>query len=323
MILMEFTPDGYGLQRISTEDVALEYQWFSYINSIASIRISLSQEYGGFAKPKFSDISLSPEMFEDMWPPPKNATVKIIQTETNESGGVIIFDGTAYLSDYDRSSIGYELKQPDFDSTIAKSTSYNDTLINIVNVLCGASFLNLTVDSTNARTVSPSVIYTTDKDIQTIDLLDDMCSFFSHGFYISEGTLYLFDMLETTTPVELTEFDVLPCSYTENQPVALIKSGDFSIDGDNKNGNTYTISPTFHTTQANVETALGDIKTIVEKDLVKLNAKIDDKKPQVLNTLTLTDESLINSLTTTAIVTSVVYNYDTLDMQIEGFGLSE
>jgi len=321
MILMEFTPEGYGLQRISTEDIALEYQWFSYINSIASIRISLSQEYGGFAKPKFSDISLSPEMFKDIHPLPKNAIVKIIQTETDENGGVVLFDGTAHLSDYDRSFIGYNLRQPEFDSTIPEATAYDDTLVNIATALCGVSFLGLTIDTTNARTISPDVLYNTDKDVQTIDLLDDMCSFFSHGFYISEGTLYLFDMLATTTPIELTEFDVLPCSYTENEPVALIKSGDFSIDGGNKNGNTYTVSPTFHTTQANVETALADIKTIVEKDLIETNAKIDDDKPQILNTFSLTDNSLINPLTTTAIATSVVYNYDSLDMRIEGFGV--
>lgn len=320
MILMEFTPDGYDLQRISTEDIALEYQWFSYITTISSIRIGLSQIYGGFAKPEFSDIALSPDLFADIWPPPKMAVVKIIQTETDENGGVILFDGTAQLSRYDRTSINYNLKRPEFDSTIAEATVYNDTLVNIATTLCGASFLDLTIDSTNARTVSPAVLYATESDIQTIDLLDDMCAFFSHGFYISEGTLYLFDMLATTTPIELDEFDVLPCSYMKKEPVALIESGDFSIDGGNKNGETYSVSPTFHTSQVNVETALQDIKTIIEKDIIITNAKIDDQKPMVLNTFSLTDESLINPLTTTALATSVVYNYDTLDMQIEGFG---
>ena len=318
MILCEFTPEGYPMQRLSLRDKPLTYQWFGYIKSIASLKFQMSKKYGGYAKPTFSDISFIPTVFEDAWPPPKKADIILLQTDTDEFGGVLLFNGTAQRASYNRKEIKYNLRQPEFDVTVTTSTAYDDTLVDVATAI--STSLGLSINTTLARVTSPDVLFTTTKDTQAIDLLDDMCSFFSHGFKIIEGTLYLMDMLGTETGTDLTEFDVLPCSYKDDKSISLVTSGEFSVAGSSPNGDEHNISTAYHTTQGNVETALTDIKTILERDLATVNAKISDTQPQILDRFTLFDESSINPLTTTARVTSIIYNYNSLNLQIEGHG---
>lgn len=320
MLLCEFTPDGGTLARISTEDIALDYQWLSYITSLSSIKFQTTQKYGGYAKPSFSDMMLSPTLFEDSWPPTKLATIKLIQTETTEAAGVTIFSGTAQRTSFDRGGVNYILKQPEFDATIATATAYSGTLDTVIDTLCGSGLLDLTVDDTEERATMPTVSYTTTADIQAIDLLDDMCAFFCHGFKIIEGTLYLYDLLETIAPVALDEFDIQPSSYRDEQPISLITQGDDSVFGSSPNGDEVSISTTYASGGINTEAALTNIKTMLESEIAVLNCKIDDDKPTILDCLTLTDESTVEDTTTAARVVSVIYNYDSLDMQIEARG---
>ena len=56
MILVEFTPEGGSIQRISNEDIALTYQWFGFIIAMPSFSIGLPTRHGGFAKPEFSEF---------------------------------------------------------------------------------------------------------------------------------------------------------------------------------------------------------------------------------------------------------------------------
>lgn len=318
MILVEWTPESGSLARLSTRDIALTYQWYGYITSIASIKFSTSKVYGGYAKPTFSDITISPEYFENDWPPAKTADVKFTQTETTEAAGVILIDGTAQRKDYDRNGAKYVLRQPEFSATTTASTAYADTLDNIVDTLCTA--LGITVDHTEERAAPPAVSYTVPKDIQAIDLLDDMCAYFTHAFKIVEGVLYLYDMLGSTTPVALTEFDVQPCSYKDGRAISLITGDVDSVTGSDANGDEVSISTIYATTGTNNTANLTNIKTLMEKQIATIKAKIDDDKPTILDNFTLLDESTVGDTNTSARVLSVIYNYDTLDMQIEAYG---
>ncbi len=320
MILCEWTPSGGSLTRISTEDIALDFQWYSYITSIASIKFQTTELFGGYAKPSFSDITLSPNLFEGSWPPAKTAAVKLVQTETTEAAGTILFDGTAHRTGFDRTGVNYELKQPEFDATIAESTAYSGTLASVVDTLCGSGILDLTVDHTEERATTPTVAYTTSKDVQAIDLLAEMCAFFTHAFKIVEGTLYLYDMLSTTTPTALTEFDILPSSYTDDEPISLITQDDDSVAGSNPNGDEVKITESYASAGTNTEAALTNIKTVLESEIAVIDAKIDADKPTILDCLTLTDESTIGDTTTSGRAMSVIYNFDSLDMQIEARG---
>ncbi len=321
MILVEFTPDGSAMQRISTEDVALDYQWYSYIKSISSIKLQLPDYYGGYAAPSFSDITINLEAYAGIWPPPAMSTVKIIETETDETSGVTIFEGSANTGDITRNGVSIYLKKPDLDITVVSGAAYNDTLVNVATALCGPTILNLTINTTLARSPSPAVLHTTTSDQPAIDLLSNMCAFFSHAFQIIGDTLYLVDMLGTQTPYTLTEFDVQPCDYRRADPILLVKNGDsYSVDGSSPNGEEVNISKAFHTTEANILTALGNIKMLLEKDIAVIRFKTSQTKPRILEQVTLLDESMILPITFTGIITSIIYNYETMSVEAEVIG---
>lgn len=316
MLLIEFTLDGGSLQRISNQDIALTHQWFSYVRSFSSFKMECAEKYGGYAKPTFSDLELSPELF-DVWPP-TDATIKVMWSEDTEANAITIFDGTAYPVGYTQEYITYAISQPEFDYTVAEGTSYSNTLVNVVSSLCTS--LGLTLDSTNARSTSPGVIYTTTSEVQAIDLLSDMCAYFTHGFYVDGSTLYLYDMLGTYTATELTEFDVLPCEYEMDDRISLVSSDLTSVTGTFPNGDEEDVGTDYTTNTTNAQTALTNIKSILDKDIITINTKIDSDKPMIFGAYTLTDESLVQDITSTGLVYSAIYNFDDLGLQLESFG---
>jgi len=319
MILVEFTPAGGSLYRLSTEDIALTYQWFGYITSIVSIKIQLPTRHGGYAEPSFSDIQISPELFEEIGSYPEMAAVRIIETDTNEVDGTEIFSGTAVLSSYDRSGIGYSLRRPELSTEIASGTVYNSTLTSVAGTICTA--LGLTLDATLARSSSPAVLHTTTSNQIAIDLLSSMCSSFCHGFEIVGTTLHLFDMLGTDEPFELTEFDVQPCSYRREPPYSLYRASDTeTLAGSGANGDEEYSVTIYHTTSGNIQAALADIKTVMEQAIATIPFKAAQDKPRILDRVSLLDESLILPVTVSGIITSIIYNYDTLDVEVEVSG---
>lgn len=317
MILMEFTA-GATTYRISTEDKALTYQWFGYITDFNSLKIALPTRHGGIARPEFSDITLSPDLIEEIGSIPESAAVVIKETETDEAAAVTIFEGSARLGDYDRHGFGYILHRPEIPETISEGTAYNDTLVNVATSLC--TTMGLSIDTTAARSTSPAVLHTTDADILAFDLLSDMLAFFSHGAEIIGTTLYVYDMLGTYTATELTEFDFEAASYRKDSPYSLYSASETeTLAGTPENGETYTVTP-YHTTSGNIQTALADIKTVMEQDIAIIPCKQDADKPRMLEKISLTDESIVLSLSFSGIVTSIIYNYSTLDTAIEASG---
>ena len=302
MILCEFTPDGGTLQRIAMDDIALDYQWFGYIQKFSSFKMTTEYEYGGYVKPSFTDLTLSPDMFVDSWPPVESAAVTLIETDTTRAEGKVIYEGTAKLSDYDRHSIAYKIVDLEDDSVITEATVLTGTLLANITTYCGVSYLDLTVDSTNARAASPTVSHTVEKETPTMDLLSEMCSEFTHTFEIIDGVLYLEDILASVTTIDLTEFDVFPCKYSGAKTDVEPPETKFTPAG------------------ADTDTAVANIMLVLEAKIVTINCPIDQTKPKVLDTATLYDESTINPVTSSMKVTSAVYNFDTTKMLLEGFG---
>lgn len=318
-ILCEFTPAGYSLQRIALEDCPLAYLWRSYIRSFTSFTMSCLK-YGGYAKPRFADLILWPSMYEDVvWPPPDTATVKLYMTDDDVSDGTLLFDGTAALDSYDRSGVKYRLKMQEHDHTTT-AVLQNDTLVNLFTDYCGATKLDLTLDSTNARSPSPAVYYTPSGDVQTIDLMDGMAAWFTHGFYILDGTLYLYDMLASGTPEALTEFDCQQVTYRAGTPVSLFTSGGRSLAGSNAAGDTFDLATAYHSTAGNIDAALADIKTMVEKPRVELPSKLSQHEVGLFGDFTLTDESTTRDTVSAAKAFAVKYNFDNETKLLDAVG---
>lgn len=323
MILCEYTPSGGSLVRMALVDTPLTYQWYGYLQSVSSVKLQLGNQWGGYAQPTFSTIEMTPEPFESGdWPPAKSASFKLMWTESDEDAAVTIFDGTALLSTYDREAVVYNLSSPEFDATVSDGTVFSGTLNSVMATLCGSSYLNLTLDTTNARSTSPSVSFTLSGDTQAIDLADDLCQFFCHAFYISNSTLYLIDMLSSDTATELTEFDVQPCSYSVGELLSLVSSDNGSVSGSYSNGGTLEIATEYCST-TNLTTNLTNIKTMAEKDVAEINMMMSDSTPQILDVITLFDESTPQDTTATGRVTSIIYNFDDETVQLEAVGTVE
>ena len=322
-ILCEFTPTGGDTIRCSMTDFADIHLWKSFIVSIASIKVSMPSKWGGFADPSFSDISFSPDMFADIWPPPATAAIKFrwLGSSTDENAGTVIFDGTATRGELARDYVKYTLKRPENATKVAAATAYADTLVNVMTTLCGASYLNLTLDSTLSRSPSPAVSYTTTAEQLTVDLASDLCAFFSHGFYVDGTTLYLVDMKDIATPTELDEWSILPSAYKYEKPYSTCKCGDYSAASATvENGEELTISTAYHGTEANIEAALADILEIANRPTIELNSMISDSPPTIGGCYSFTDESHYQPLTVTARISDAVYNFDNEMMQSTGAG---
>jgi hypothetical protein len=318
-LLIEFTPNGESLKRISNEDIALTYQWLGYVFSFGSFRLELSEDYGGYASPSFSDLTVSPEAFES-WPPSGDALIKVMLSDGDESEAVTIFDGYGTPESFDEEGAEYTLYSPEYSATIAKDTNQSGTLLSLMTSDC--TTLSLTLDSTYARSTSPAVDYTPSSDEKMIDVMAEMCAFFTHGFKIIEGTLYLFDMLTTGTTEDITEFTMQDCEYGKAGPVSLITCDETSIDGSTPvYGSEFNVSTPYHTTTSLIEAALTNIKTIIEKDVVEVESSIGQTSVKVLDDFTVYDESTITPTSTTAKAFSTLYNFDNNKIQIEARGV--
>lgn len=304
MILCEFTAPSEATQLIALDDIALEDQWLDHIQSFSSFKLATEYETGGYVKPTFTDLALSPEMFLTSWLPPDTATVILIETETDRASGVVIFEGTAALGTYDRSSVAYRLTKTEDTTVVAESTVLSGTLLSNITLYCGATYLDLTVDATHARAVSPSITYTLTKEVSTLDLLSEMCSECTHAFEVVEGVLYLHDLLAAATEVALTEFDVFPSKYS-----GALSTNKLPVADDLK-----------FIAAAGKNTEIANMTTVLESSLITIPCPIDQTKPRVLDTATLYDESTIQPVTSSMKVTNIVYNFDTNKMQMEGFG---
>lgn len=306
--------------RVSNESLSLTHYWDPYVDQAGSIKWAAPSDYGGYVEPKFSNFSLLPKLFESDWPSPSNIGVTLKYTDSAEEASVILFNGEGHTSGLNRESNEYELFGKEFTSTIT-SEVFDDTLIDIFTTYTGTSYLNLTLDSSAARSPSPAVKYTATGETILIKTLSDIAKFFSHSFYIIESTLYLVDLLADNGTETLTEFDFSPVQYRDPVPVSIIRGGIYYVLGSSQYGEEIDVSPVCHDTQANIETALGNIKTIVEARGIELSRPMTAASvPVVGKGLTWIDESFGVDLNANFRTNGMIYNFDNYQFVITGRG---
>lgn len=326
MILCEFTPAGGEMIRCAMSDFSDIHLWKSYIMALPSMKLTMPNRWGGFAAPPdWADLSFLPDMFADTgnWPPPETATVRLMWIDgTDETAGTVVFDGSAVVEEPGLTAIKYKLRRPENATTVPSGTVYNDTLVNVMTTLCGASLLNLTLDTSRARIPSPAVSYTTTADQLTIDLASAMCVFFAHGCYIVGNTLYLIDMYDLTTTQEtVSEWDITSASYKYGTRYSSAKCGDYSVASATvANGEELSISTAYHGTQGNIEAALAIILDIANRPIVEINAMITDNPLVIGGCYVLVDESQVLPLQSIMVASDVVYNFDAETLQAVGAG---
>lgn len=320
MILMTITINSTDYQ-VSTRQLALETPWHDDVIDAGNVNYQMRSKHGGFVEPSFGEIELKPGLFTVAnWPPPASCAVKIEYTTTTEAAAEELFQGTGQLKSFNRDGVKYELHPDEYDSYLNASTAISDTLNDVFTTYTGASYLNLTLNTAYARSSSPAVSYTTSSKQPTLDVLSDIAKFFSHLFYIRGTTLYLVDMLLTNGSDEaITEFDFYPADYEMDKPYSLFKTDDDSVEGSYPYGTEFNLTPVCHGTQANRETALGDIKTILEryravteKDLETSNLPVPGMK------ITFEDASTVHTIDVELYARNLTFDFSTEDVVIEG-----
>lgn len=121
-------------------------------------------------------------------------------------------DGTFSLS---ASAVG--------EITISGTGSWS-TLVNLFTSACGASWLNLTCNTTNARATTINLGFWANSQMLVIDFLSDASAYCTHLFYISGTTLYLVDMLIDNGSRTINEFEFFDSTHSYNPPVKQVKS---------------------------------------------------------------------------------------------------
>lgn len=311
------------LHRVSDDWQDLTNLWEPKISSLTATKFGIPKDYGGYARPRWGNRSFSPDLFASDWPPPATITVKDMLTDSTEAAAVTVFIGTLHLDTYNEVEVSYTSYGASF--TIKETDAvYGDTLVNIFTAAVGVTKLNLTLDSTAARAISPGVVYTASGEKMLVDNLSDMAAFFSHTFYIENGILYLIDLLLDNGSSTLDEFGFFRGSeYTAPTPYSLIKGGGYFKDGSYKYGSELDISPVCHNVQANIEAALADIKTIVEYDRYRFRVIPEAAEmPVIGQKITVTNESLQSTTTTWMRVTDISPDIFRSEILINGFGAS-
>lgn len=320
-LLVELGINGDTL-RVSNEVADLTHFWDPYISSAGSIKWSMPEPYGGHVKTVFSNFTLLPKTFEENWPPPNSIDVRIRYTDSDELSAVTLFGGKGHVAGIDRESNEYELFGEEIDKTVTDQ-SFNDTLVNIFTTYTGASYLNLTLDTSAARSPSPAVNYTASGTNQILDVLSDIAKFFSHAFYIDteNSKLYLVDMLANNGASTLTEFDFKPVQYRDPTPISKITGGNYYVSGTAPYGSVIDISPVCHGTQANIEAALANILTIIESRGAEVTIPIATGLiPVIGEAISWTDESYDQNISMSIRTAGIIYDFDQYEFTIEGRG---
>jgi len=98
-----------------------------------------------------------------------------------------------------------------------------------------------------------------------------------------------------------------------------IPEWEVTVAGSYPFGDVLDVSPVCHTDLANIQTALANIKTVVERRRVELIKPLSGV-PKIGQKITLTDESLLVSTAVWARVSSVVWDFDQEQCVVEGEG---
>lgn len=323
MILMTLNING-TTRRVSNRELSLTHQWFAELISPPLVTCGPAHDYGGFWKPEFGDFVLDPQAFvETTWPPPEKITATVQYTDSDEASAVTLFSATCHQNrDLQRNGIGYQVFGTETEKAIAASTVFNADISTLFSTYCGASYLNLTLNSTLAAAFTMN--YTTASEEQLLQILSDMAAYGAHMFYISGSTLYLIDMVSSDNgTMSLTEFDFRPARYNWPTPYRRFRGNDTSITGSKSfTRNELAVSPVCQMTAGSIATALGRIKTVMQRQRATLeigmNLTTMGIKPGMK--LSWTDESQGDSLTAWMRARNFQYDFGSNLITINGEG---
>jgi hypothetical protein len=318
MILAELTVND-TLQRIGDGWYNLDHKWRHYIWSLSSLKLSLSGEIGGLVEPSFSDITLSPEAFDNAWPPPPANGLVIKQASTVESDAVQLFSGVAHVDEIEREGISCILYPPDNDVTLVKGASYSGTLVSVATTLAAA--LGLTVDSTDARSPSPAISHTLTADSSCRELLGRMLEYTAHAGREVDGVLRIVDMKSFPDPILLKTYTafVMPSRYNARRAVSSVKAGNVSVSGIYGYGDDRSVTA-YHTTESVVKTELNNVLYVAYLARAEIDMVIDGICPTILDVIRFTDTSLHKPATFAGRVIDVIYNFDDQVMNLTCIG---
>jgi hypothetical protein len=285
--------------------------------------IGIPTDHGGYAKLEFGKIILNPVLFQSDWPPPVSGAIAIYYTDTDEASRELVFSGIAHRDVYDRESVSYNLHGPNYDETIADATAYNATLNSVLTTILTTIPEITTVNTTKARASSPNVTHTTSGASLAIDLASAIAEFYSHLFYVVGTTAYLVDMKLDNGTRTLTEFQYFAYpQYVTKPPISAVRSGTFARFSAYPYGAEMSVDQ-YHTTEANVNTALDDILAI--ENSIKTAIVIPMRAGNFVNPgekVSFTDTGNVANLSNWIRARNIKYDFMNDEIMIDGEGAS-
>ena len=321
MLLIELTLPS-GLRRVSNEPLALEHFWEPNVASCGPVKLAADSSYGGYVRPQYGKIELTPDAFTGAgdWPPPVSMPIALFLTDTDEVGRQKIMHGTAHRESVLRDSFIYDLYAPDYSGRFTDHV-YDNTVTGLFinNIANADAFLTADTSMADANN-APHIDYTDKGDQVVIDSLSKACACAGHLFYIKNSVAYLVDMLTNNGSREITEFDFFPSDYRDDVPYATFRSGDISVDGTYAYGKDMSVSPVFSADNNEINKGLLRIKQIMEAPRVTLKMPITVNVPKFGERLSWVDASRGQDITAWIRVRAISFDFDNDQIVVEGEG---
>lgn len=224
-------------------------------------------------------------------------------------------------------------------------TGVYETLADVVTWACGASYLNVTPDTTKWESGIPDFSYWVDNQRNILDFLSDVCAWFGHIFYIKAGTGYLVGMNTDNGARTITEFEFFPSTYEYEPPVNILRStwvesiaGEFQdgsggtagryvkrTDKDTYQQSAYpygseeTLRP-FCSNKTDIDTCLAAILVLIHKPRCRLKLPLQGSLPVPGEKISWTDTMLGQSTDMYIRARSIAYDFNNEEVTIEGEG---
>lgn len=321
MLLVEITINSV-VNYVSILGHGLTHNWRPRIIGFENPTLATPSNHGGYAKMSFGRISFSQELFATDWPPPRVCPIAIYYTDTTEAARELVFEGTAILASWNQEQIDYGLFCPEYDETIAAATAYNDTLNVVITAILTAIPEITTVDTTFARVSSPNVTHTLANETIAIDLASAIAEFYSHLIYIVGSTAYLVDMHLDNGTWTLTEFEFFSFpTYSYETPISSILCGQVKRFSFYPVGTELSVTA-YHTTEANIITAVDDIMSIENAARVSLDVPmIAGNFPSPGRRIVIPDTAHIAGLASWIRARKITFDFVASSIKIEGEGV--
>lgn len=318
MIYIDIKIDGIWCY-ISHDDLKLTEPYDGHLVSAPGLQFGMKEKFGGFEKPELGSITLLMELFSTVIIPPVSCEIIVRHSLDTEANGIVLFEGTAHLSDFDEEIALYDLYDVNSAAT-ENAKSYEDTLDNVVAEI--ATALGLAVDLTASRSPSPAVQYTTPSSDEPLrEITTDIVSFFSHLVYEDDGTLFLVDMKADNGEMEapyISEY-----SYMEDQPIFKVSETTFDNEVINsyEYGKEKIISPVCAETTGLTLEALENINDVLLMKTLQITAPLDDIGKVVFGKkIYWLDEEMPETINGWLRINSVSYDFDSEFITIAGIG---